>query len=93
MNTITTPGFIAWYPVTGDQKIWMRITLSESPWKGGSGSAGSGPLNGYNYGETEDYYFTPIPSCTICEDLNRDGTVDKLDLFDYMYEWLNNCNE
>ncbi len=91
LNTITTPGFLAWHPATGDQKVWMRITLSDQPWKGGSGAAGSGPAAGYEYGETEDYYFTPKTTCTACEDLNRDGTVDELDLFTYMLDWLNSC--
>ena len=91
LNTITTPGFLAWHPATGDQKIWMRITLSEQPFKGGTGAAGSGPENGYDYGETEDYYFTPSTSCTACDDLNRDGTVDEYDLFTYMLNWLDNC--
>jgi hypothetical protein len=91
LNTITTPGFLAWHPATGDQKIWMRITLSEKPFKGGTGAAGSGPLNGYQYGETEDYYFAPNTSCVVCDDLNRDGTVDEFDLFSYMLNWLDNC--
>ena len=91
LNTITTPGFLAWFPATGDQKIWMRITLSEKPWKGGTGAAGSGPVSGYNYGETEDYYFTPVTNCTACEDLDRDGDVDEYDLFTYMLNWLDNC--
>ena len=69
----------------------MRITLSEEPWKGGSGDAGSGPLSGYQYGETEDYYFTPNENCVTCEDLNRDGVVDEFDLFTYMVNWLDNC--
>jgi hypothetical protein len=92
LNTVTTPGFLAWNPATGDKKVWMRITISDQPWKGGTGAAGSGPANGYNYGETEDYYFAPNENCAVCEDLNRDGTVDQNDLFTYMLNWLNSCS-
>ena len=42
------------------QPIWMRITLSGQPWSPNWGDAGAGPPQGYLYGETEDYYFTPI---------------------------------
>jgi len=31
LNTITTPGFLAWNPATGDKKVWMRITISDQP--------------------------------------------------------------
>lgn len=41
--------------------VWMRITLSEQLYTG-SGAGGSGPPEGYIFGETEDYYFTP-PDC------------------------------
>jgi len=35
----------------------MRITLAETNWPAGgfTGAAGDGPINGYKYGETEDY--------------------------------------
>jgi hypothetical protein len=92
LNTITTPGFLAWYPEYGDMHAWMRIMLSNEPWKGGSGASGSGPADGYEYGETEDYYITPNEGCVTCEDLNRDGEVDVNDLVEYMISWLNNCN-
>ncbi|MBN2589447.1 MAG: hypothetical protein JXA96_06270 [Sedimentisphaerales bacterium] len=95
LNTITTPGFLAWYPAAGDKKIWMRITLSDQPFKGGTGAAGSGPANGYDYGETEDYYFTPSENCTDCIDWDRNGTLDQNDLYtymiNYMWNWLENC--
>lgn len=63
--TITTPQFIPWHPNSGNpmQECWMRITLSEQPWVPGGaapGYGGSGPANGYQYGETEDYYFMPV---------------------------------
>lgn len=61
--TLTTPPFVSWHPASTPQPdpIWMRITLSEMPWSatGGAGYGGSGPLSGYQYGETEDYYFVP----------------------------------
>ena len=63
LNMITTPRFMPWHPATGVmQPIWMRITLSEQRWAptaGVLGNGGCGPANGYIYGETEDYYFTP----------------------------------
>lgn len=59
MNMASLP-FRAWHPTTTNQPIWMRITLAEQAWPGGgSGVAGGdGPINGYLYGETEDYYLT-----------------------------------
>ncbi len=92
VNHCVTPGFLAWNPSWGDQKVWMRITLSEQPWKGGSNNiGGSGPASGYEYGETEDYYFTPNETCAACEDINRDGVIDLNDLIDYMMNWLTYC--
>ena len=95
-NQITTPAFLPWHPIEGRKRIWMRITLSEQPWKHGSnpeakGNAGSGPQNKYLYGETEDYFFTPDTSYTICEDFNGDGVVDTDDLVTFTAEWLENC--
>jgi hypothetical protein len=55
--------FTAWEPrepnETDPDSLWMRITLSEQPWTG-TGVAGSGPANGYLFGETEDYNFEPL---------------------------------
>jgi hypothetical protein len=95
INQITTPGFLAWHP-EGGEEIWMRITLSGQPWRGGSnpgakGNAGSGPQAKYQIGETEDYYFTPDVSFTICEDYNGDGVVNLNDLADFVADWLENC--
>ena len=64
LNKMTTPAFLSWHPDNASGEIWMRITLSEIPWTGGSapgskGNGGSGPKNGYGTGETEDYYFLP----------------------------------
>jgi hypothetical protein len=91
-NTITTPGFLCWNPASGEpNSLWMRITLSEVPWKGGSGAAGSGPATGYQYGETEDYYYSPTDTCPYCEDLNGDEHVNLNDLYMYIEQWLDNC--
>ncbi|PXF57736.1 MAG: hypothetical protein C4B59_14670 [Candidatus Methanogaster sp.] len=59
--TITTPRFMAWrYPAGAvHDGTWMRITLSKQKWDpiaGVHGAGGSGPVGGYQYGETEDYY-------------------------------------
>jgi len=96
VNQITTPGFLAWHP-EGGEEIWMRITLSGQPWRGGSnpgakGNAGSGPQAKYQIGETEDYNFTPDVSVTICEDYNGDGVIDLNDLADFVADWLENCS-
>jgi hypothetical protein len=99
INTITTPAFLAWHPQTGMNKIWMRITLSEQTWKGGAspgklGNGGSGPQNGYTYGETEDYFFTPdIPTdeCSLCQDLNGDGQINYQDLSLLVNQWIAKC--
>jgi hypothetical protein len=74
----------------------MRITLSEKPWTGGSAPGnrsnnGSGPQEGYDTGETEDYYFIPDKSFFICEDFNGDGVIDLQDLAAFTSEWLENC--
>ncbi len=60
-HTVTTPPFPCWHEFTeGDlDPLWMRITLSESPWTSTLGAGGAGPANGYRMGETEDYYFQP----------------------------------
>ncbi len=46
------PEFMAWQDGT-DRPTWVRITLSERP---AEHPDGSGPSDGYDYGETEDYY-------------------------------------
>jgi len=96
INQITTPGFLSWHPEGGREDIWMRITLSEQPWRRGSnpgakGNAGSGPQAKYAIGETEDYHFTPDVTFTICEDYNGDGVIDINDLVTFVSEWLENC--
>lgn len=64
IHMLTTPPFVPWHPSASvePQPIWMRISVAEQPWSaigGPPGYGGSGPLAGYEYGETEDYYFTP----------------------------------
>ena len=95
LNTITTPAFLPWHPEDIDN-IWIRITLSERPWKTGSnpgqlGNAGSGPQEKYLIGETEDYYVIPDKECSVCKDYNGDGVIDMDDLVTFTAEWLENC--
>ncbi|MFC1637071.1 GEVED domain-containing protein, partial [Planctomycetota bacterium] len=97
LNQITTPAILSWHP-KNPEDIWMRITLSEQAWKGGSnpgekGNAGSGPQDKYLYGETEDYLFTPDTSITVCEDFNGDGVINTDDLVAFTADWLNDCPE
>ncbi|UCG49376.1 MAG: hypothetical protein JSU94_06255 [Phycisphaerales bacterium] len=92
INTIDSLPFRPWHPSTyAGQKIWMRITLSERPWSASSfasvpGSGGSGPLVGYQYGETEDYYFRP--RYPLISDINGNGVVDFFDWSIFANEWL-----
>ena len=92
IHQITTPAFLPWHPQLGAKDIWMRISLTEQPWRGGSGQAGSGPKEGYEFGETEDYFFAPDTSCSICEDFNGDGVIDIRDLSAFTAQWLDTCN-
>ncbi|MBN1804009.1 MAG: hypothetical protein JW837_02040 [Sedimentisphaerales bacterium] len=96
LHQLTTPAFLSWHPEKGIEQIWMRITLSEKPWTGGSapgirGNGGSGPQNGYENGETEDYYFIPDTTFLVCEDFNGDGLINLQDLAAITTEWLENC--
>ncbi len=96
VHQITTPAFVSWHSKSNSESIWMRITLSEQPWKGGSnpgqiGNGGSGPQAGYLIGETEDYYFVPKEECDICEDMNGDGIIDINDLTIIVNNWLACC--
>ncbi|MCL5105685.1 MAG: GEVED domain-containing protein [Armatimonadetes bacterium] len=63
LYTVTSLPFLPWNPIATDPTpIWMRITLSEQRWSPPStmlGYGGSGPAAGYQFGETEDYYFKP----------------------------------
>ncbi len=96
LNRITTPAILAWHPTSGPAELWMRITLSEQPWTGGSnpgeeGNAGSGPQAKYDIGETEDYYFAPDTTYPVCQDFNGDGVIDTSDLIAFTTMWLDNC--
>ncbi|NQT03938.1 MAG: hypothetical protein HQ580_18070 [Planctomycetes bacterium] len=96
LNQLTSRAFLSWHPDNGSKEIWMRISLSEKPWTGGSdpgarGNGGSGPQDGYDIGETEDYYFIPGKSFLICEDYNGDGVINNEDLSAFTSDWLENC--
>jgi hypothetical protein len=99
LHQITAPAFLAWHPGKGPAEIWVRITLSERPWRGGNspgipGNGGSGPAEGYAIGETEDYRIIPEQAdCALCKDLNGDGRIDFDDLIELMYLWLDCCLE
>jgi hypothetical protein len=99
-TTITTPGFLCVNPEDAHEDIWMRITLAEQPWTGGSnpnrrGHGGSGPQDKYQIGETEDYFFVPqTPAeegCPLCNDLDGNGVIDIQDLIVYITQWLSGC--
>ena len=97
-HRITTPAIVAWHPANGPDQMWMRITLSEKPWKGGSnpgqpGNGGSGPRSKYDIGETEDYYFAPDKIRSVCEDFNGNGVINTQDLVDLTAAWLSSCPE
>lgn len=100
LNQVKSPGFMSRHPSSGPQQIWMRITLSEQPWVGGSnpgevGNAGSGPADKYQIGETEDYVFIPQKTgpkdCPLCRDVDGNGVVELQDLIAIMTEWLVTC--
>ncbi|MBC8492892.1 MAG: hypothetical protein H8D43_03825, partial [Chloroflexi bacterium] len=95
INMITTPAFLPWHPKS-PKEIWMRITLSEKPWTGGSnpgtkGNGGSGPQTGYDVGETEDYYFVPDTGYSECEDFDGNGVINIQDLSAFVADWLESC--
>ncbi|MEJ2701532.1 MAG: GEVED domain-containing protein [Sedimentisphaerales bacterium] len=96
LTRLTTPAVLAWHPADGRTRLWMRITLSAQPWKGGSnpgeeGNGGSGPEGGYEIGETEDYFFFPDTSQSVCQDFNGDGEINTEDLVLFTTMWLDNC--
>ncbi|TKJ36437.1 MAG: hypothetical protein CEE38_11510 [Planctomycetes bacterium B3_Pla] len=100
LHQLTTPGFLAAHPDGVHEEIWMRITLAEQPWTGGSnpgepGNAGSGPQSKYQIGETEDYLFVPErvggEDCPLCKDVDGNGVIDIQDLINLINEWLATC--
>jgi hypothetical protein len=65
-RTFTTPAFTCWHPDMDEiDPLWLRITIAEQPT--GSATGGAGPVDGYQYGETEDYYVEPVADCTAVE--------------------------
>ena len=63
-STHTTPQFYCWHASPDKpQPLWMRITIAERSWTQSTilavGMGGSGPSDGYQYGETEDYFLYP----------------------------------
>jgi hypothetical protein len=68
LQTFSTPSFMS--PPQHGGRIWMRITLTDAPidaaknggpfdttnFPGDLGKGGSGPIGGYPFGETEDYF-------------------------------------
>jgi hypothetical protein len=100
LNLLTTPGFLSSHPDGVRDDIWMRVTLAEQPWTGGSnpggpGNAGSGPQTKYEIGETEDYFFVPDKTggddCPLCRDVDGNGVIDLQDLIALLTEWLATC--
>jgi hypothetical protein len=57
-NIIPTTMFGSAHTNKDEKNLWMRITLAESTLSD-EHSDGSGPANGFNSGETEDYLMTP----------------------------------
>jgi hypothetical protein len=64
------------------------MTLSEQRWysSGGGGTGGCGPTTGYEYGETEDYYFRP--KYPLVADLDLNGIVNFFDVAILANQWL-----
>jgi len=56
--SFSTVGFRA-YNLNAGAGLWLRITVSESP---ASDANGSGPAEGWQFGETEDYYLSGLPA-------------------------------
>lgn len=62
---VPLPPFTAWHPSVTNQPIWLRVTLAEQMWPPAGAVnplGGEGPMNGYQYGETEDYWLTNHPA-------------------------------
>lgn len=60
--SLDTPPFMCWNPLNDNNEpdpMWLRISVAEKPWNTSyptlTGHGGSGPDEGYEYGETEDY--------------------------------------
>jgi len=58
--TFTSPPFNCSHLVTeGGDPLWVRITIAEKQHLPTILTPGAGPAEGYEYGETEDYYIRP----------------------------------
>jgi hypothetical protein len=102
IHQVTTLPFKCWHPHPDvNEPIWMRINLIEGqePWgrwkynpPGTVGDGGCGPFFGYNYGETEDYYFTPDvhnPSYACSKgDIDDNGIINFYDFAILAENWL-----
>ncbi len=60
--SLDTPPFMCWNPLNNNNEpdpMWLRISVAEKAWSTSyptlTGHGGSGPDEGYEYGETEDY--------------------------------------
>ena len=96
IHGVLTPWFLSWHTCVQDaaaSPMWMRITLSEKPWRPAlastpPGQGGSGPAQGYWIGETEDYLFQPILRRVEPADLDGDAATNLLDLAIFAEQWM-----
>ena len=102
IHKMTTPSFLPYHPFRSADDahlvdpIWMRITISERPWRPDtasisadmSGYGGCGPKGGYKIGETEDYFFVPTTRRIEHADLDNDLTVSYSDFALFASQWL-----
>ena len=77
--------------IPSEKRHRANLDENNSFGEGVLGNGGSGPSEGYEVGETEDLYFIPETTATICQDFNGDGVVNMDDLTDFVNEWLANC--
>jgi hypothetical protein len=55
------------------------------------GDGGSGPVEGYKFGTTEDYLTTSETRCSLRQDSNKEGRVNGHDLVKLTHLWLDAC--
>ena len=79
MYGFTSPPFSCWQPATNpSEAIWLRLSIAEQPWTptfSVTAVGGTGPADGYKYGETEDYYIRPVAAPTVAYDFG-DAPID-----------------
>jgi hypothetical protein len=86
--------FMSWQPEEGGgSELWVRLTVSDEAfaggsWRGLSGNGGSGSESGYIFGETEDYLILAEIHPDMSSDLNCDNVVNLLDLARMSEDWL-----